>query len=231
MNIGKVIRELRIKKGITQVELSTMTGLSQASICRIEKMSGDGKALRSTTLKNLAECLGVSVDYLVGKTTDMKPSEIVGASKGALSVLENFESLTNPLKAIAETFIESMMVHQKMDTIDRVKKREAEFEKMYILWEILEVHRHSPSEENDFCIKYDCTVQLNQTTPDLYLDLKKKKGRNHVTVSGDTGVINKIVTGSASCSKAVAFNLNEIQILSEAIEKATDIAFKKISGK
>ena len=60
-----MLRELRIKRGISQNELARRAGVKQSVISYIE--NGRTKHPRIDTLTALAEVLGVSVEKLVKK--------------------------------------------------------------------------------------------------------------------------------------------------------------------
>ncbi len=64
MPLGKTLKALRQKQSLNQKALSTLSGVSQATISRIE--TGRVRQLRSSALKHLADALGVSVDFLMG---------------------------------------------------------------------------------------------------------------------------------------------------------------------
>lgn len=64
MSLGRTLKALRQKKSLNQKTLSVLSGVSQATISRIE--TGRVLQLRSSGLKSLAGALGVSVDFLMG---------------------------------------------------------------------------------------------------------------------------------------------------------------------
>ena len=64
MSLGKTLKALRQKKSLNQKDLSSLSGVSQATISRIE--TGRVHQLRSAALKNLADALGVTVDFMMG---------------------------------------------------------------------------------------------------------------------------------------------------------------------
>lgn len=68
--IGIRIQSLRISKGITQEELSTMSGVHRVSIAKYE--SGAVKHPSSKTLEAIASALGTSTDYILGRTDQVK---------------------------------------------------------------------------------------------------------------------------------------------------------------
>lgn len=57
MNVGKAIKELRTSKKLTQTDLATSAGITQASLSAIE----NGNRPSEETLNRLANKLGVSV--------------------------------------------------------------------------------------------------------------------------------------------------------------------------
>lgn len=60
--MGYRIREIRESKGMTQVELCEKTGLSRATIWKLE--TGENEVTTSTTLVKIATALGVSINDL-----------------------------------------------------------------------------------------------------------------------------------------------------------------------
>src|SRR5262245_3867994 len=62
MPIGNRVKELRVKRGMTQLELAKVTGLSLSIITQLEQgLTADPKM---STLKALAKALGVTMDEL-----------------------------------------------------------------------------------------------------------------------------------------------------------------------
>lgn len=68
--IGKRLREARLKKGITQAEVAKRLGVTRSVIARYEKEINDPP---SENISRLAEILGVSADWLLGRTDDPSP--------------------------------------------------------------------------------------------------------------------------------------------------------------
>lgn len=87
MSLGKTLKALRQKKALNQKALSSLSGVSQATISRIE--TGRVRQLRSSALKNLADALGVSVDFMMGDpqvfadipSSDSSSGAILGSSE------------------------------------------------------------------------------------------------------------------------------------------------------
>ena len=102
MNIGGRVRELREKRGLTQLDLTKATGLSQATISRIE--SGEFENLRGKTLVKLADSLRVTTDYLLGRTDKASPQHIFGVDLGAKALLKIYQDLDEDGKRMLGAF-------------------------------------------------------------------------------------------------------------------------------
>ena len=61
--LGERIKELRTERGLSILELSKLTNISNASICRWENNKTD---IRGEQLIILAKFFGVTTDYLLG---------------------------------------------------------------------------------------------------------------------------------------------------------------------
>ena len=62
--IGKRVKELRIKKGLSQQELGNTIGVTKVSVCGYESGS---RIPNLEKLAKLADALGISTDYLLGR--------------------------------------------------------------------------------------------------------------------------------------------------------------------
>ena len=74
-NLGKRLKYYREQIGLSQIDLSEKSGISQASIARIE--SGKQKNLKRETMKRLADGLGISLTQL------MEPLMVVSEEEAA----------------------------------------------------------------------------------------------------------------------------------------------------
>ena len=76
LHIGKRIKELRRKKGLTQAELARRLNYSRqlVSLWEIDESMPD-----ASTVKQLAELFNVSADYLLGRTDDPEPPQTLYA--------------------------------------------------------------------------------------------------------------------------------------------------------
>lgn len=68
MDIGKRIRELRVSKGMEQLELARKINISQSKMNKIE--TGFQKRIEPELLVELSKALDTTVDYIVGKSND-----------------------------------------------------------------------------------------------------------------------------------------------------------------
>lgn len=85
-NLGKRLKYYREQIGLSQIDLSEKSGISQASIARIE--SGRQNNLKRETMKKLAEGLGISLTELMEPVTMVKEEEAVYGSVRAVPVIE-----------------------------------------------------------------------------------------------------------------------------------------------
>lgn len=71
--LGKRIAELRRDRGWTQKELAERAGITPTYVSEIE--NGRTKNVGSSTLLDLAEALGASLDYLLGRRDEREERE------------------------------------------------------------------------------------------------------------------------------------------------------------
>lgn len=62
-NYGKRLKQARLKKGLTQVELAEMLNLSQTSYQRMETGVHD---MKMSNIYNICKTLDISADWLLG---------------------------------------------------------------------------------------------------------------------------------------------------------------------
>lgn len=66
MDVGKRIRELRIKRGLEQMELADKLDISQSKMNKIE--TGYQKRIEPEILVDISRSLDATVDYIVGRS-------------------------------------------------------------------------------------------------------------------------------------------------------------------
>jgi len=110
MELAEKITLLRKKRRMNQKQLAEASGLTQATISRIE--SGDVTELRTHTFKRLAEALGVTVDYLIGKTEKISPSDIIESDPEAKIIFRGYGKLDAEGKQQVKDFIKFLKKRQ-----------------------------------------------------------------------------------------------------------------------
>lgn len=68
-DIGDRIRALRKQRGLTQVQLSQRSGVSQSNVSQYERFIEPS----ASALSKIADALDTTVDYLVGRTDNPSP--------------------------------------------------------------------------------------------------------------------------------------------------------------
>lgn len=67
--VGNRIRALRKQRGLTQVQLSRQSGISQSNVSQYERFVEPP----ASALGKIADTLNTTVDYLVGRTDNPEP--------------------------------------------------------------------------------------------------------------------------------------------------------------
>ncbi|MFQ5745464.1 MAG: helix-turn-helix domain-containing protein [Acidobacteriota bacterium] len=92
MLVGERLWRARQARGLTQKQLAQATGIDQANISKLER--GMLRDVRASNLLRLAEALGVSTDYLLGRDgTYADPPPALPALAPLLSTLEALQPL------------------------------------------------------------------------------------------------------------------------------------------
>lgn len=104
MSLGEKVKALREKKGMNQKQLSEASLITQATISRIE--SGKVNQLKSDALKRLADALGSTVDYLVDRTDQLTPEDILKSDERAKHIFRGYGNLTENGKKKMQSFVE-----------------------------------------------------------------------------------------------------------------------------
>jgi transcriptional regulator with XRE-family HTH domain len=101
--IGELLKIQRKKLDMNQRQLARASGITPATISRLE--SGQVKELKSEALKRLADALNVTVDYLVGRTTRLNPSDIAEIDPKVEYILRVYEKLSFKRREELRNFI------------------------------------------------------------------------------------------------------------------------------
>lgn len=95
MEFHERVKKLRLERKVSQAEMARVLGIAQSVYARYE--TGDRKPSYET-LVSLAAYFGVSTDYLLGKSDQLRPGEAAAASSSVAyedlppEVLEKLES-------------------------------------------------------------------------------------------------------------------------------------------
>lgn len=92
MSLGKRVRELRLRRGMSQKELAEASNISQATISRLE--AGRVRELKAEAIKRLSSALGVTTDYLLGQTSHLEGEAIVRSDPTARYIFRGYEKLS-----------------------------------------------------------------------------------------------------------------------------------------
>ena len=102
-SIGELLKIQRKKLDMNQRQLAKASGITPATISRLE--SGQVKELKSEALKRLAEALNVTVDYLVGRTINLDPSDVVRLDPFVEYILRVYEKLSYKRREELRNFV------------------------------------------------------------------------------------------------------------------------------
>ncbi|MBE5943879.1 MAG: helix-turn-helix transcriptional regulator [Lachnospiraceae bacterium] len=109
MDIGKIIKNARLKKEYTQEELATLVGVKKSAVAKWE--NGRVSEIKRSNLKKLAEAL------------DLKPTELLGSNESQHDMSDiNFHLLCERLEYDNE-LLSLVIILSKLDSVklSRVK--------------------------------------------------------------------------------------------------------------
>jgi len=92
MTLGQRVRQLRAKRDWNQKQLAEASRITQATISRLE--ADQVTQLKSEALGRLAEALGVTVDYLVGRAKG--PLAVDLPDPAVRELVQTYERLAAP---------------------------------------------------------------------------------------------------------------------------------------
>lgn len=105
------VRVKREERGLNQADLAKKSGITQATISRIE--SGEVTQPKSENLLKLAQALGVTVDFLVGKSDKMEFGDALKADEKAKVLFRGYERLTEDRRTQLQSFLEWLLEEEK----------------------------------------------------------------------------------------------------------------------
>ena len=110
MALAEKVRVKREEKRMTQSKLAKKSGLTQATISRIE--SGEVKQLKSEAIKALAKALDVTEDFLMGDMPRMSFDETLRADDTAQVIFRGYEKLSEEKRRDLKDYV-TFMVDQE----------------------------------------------------------------------------------------------------------------------
>lgn len=97
MTLGDRIKEMRIRRGMLQMELAAEIGVAKSTVTGYEKNTREPDVDK---LKALARVLSTTVDYLLNGETTMELSD------SALEIAKKYDRLDDHGKAVAEAVVD-----------------------------------------------------------------------------------------------------------------------------
>lgn len=242
MNIGERIKAVREERGLTQAELATKAGLAQATVCRIERSSGERvsnkpREVGADTLKRLAQVLEVSLDYLTGATKTRTLEATVTMDTAARRLVETYSAAKREGKEILATiadYLESQQLQWLSFRPPAVLPRgsrqaDAELEKDETLYRVKSVDRNVNLKSGICYVEYICQVNAFRFRAGTAVDIKRIDSEAFLFLDlKDKNNIIKSAVGQGSYSLPDCPNINETLILHNAIERAKEDASMKL---
>lgn len=111
MGLSEKVKKLREKKGWNQKELADASGLTPATISRVE--SHQVLSLKSPALIRLAGALGTTVDFLIDNTKSQTASDIVSSDPDAKVIFQGYEKLSAPGREQLKEFVRFLEQQEK----------------------------------------------------------------------------------------------------------------------
>lgn len=117
-NMGAIIKQLRLQKGLTQEELGKVIGVQKSAIRKYE--SGMVQNIKRSSIKKLADFFGVSPSYLLGyedsSTTITNNNGIIGDQNHGNTIIVETSS-----ESVGEIEVELLALCKKMSMQQKAK--------------------------------------------------------------------------------------------------------------
>lgn len=91
MDVGNIIREARLAKGLTQEQLGEVLGVKKSAVAKYE--NGHVVNIKRTTILKLSETLGIRPADLVGDFAKEKPVVTNGLTKDKIDLINYVQSV------------------------------------------------------------------------------------------------------------------------------------------
>ena len=108
------LREWRTKRGLTQEELATKAEVPTISVSHFET---GHRFPNAESLRRLADALGVSTDYLLGRIKKPTDKNLKAADPEILGLFRRFQGMSKEAREQVKQLFETV------DTMDRKKRR------------------------------------------------------------------------------------------------------------
>ena len=115
MEMGEIIKQLRLQRGITQEELGKVIGVQKSAIRKYE--SGKVENIKRTSIKKMSDYFGVSPAYLMGMNENTNygvNNGIIGNNNNSNTILK--DSLS-PIDEAILTICKSLPEKQKGEVL------------------------------------------------------------------------------------------------------------------
>lgn len=109
MEVGQVIKEARLAKGLTQEELGKMVGLQKSAIAKYE--NGRVVNIKRSTIQKLAQALGLRGSDLIIESNPVETAELhakVLLDGDLMEVLEMYYTLNAEKQKMVRDLIRSL---------------------------------------------------------------------------------------------------------------------------
>ena len=101
-DLGKRVKSLREMRGFSQSQLAKQTGIKQPTLSRLE--GGIAKEMRSDAVARLASALGVTSDFLLGKTDKIRAEDVLRDDPQAKTLLQSYLEMSLESKRMLVTY-------------------------------------------------------------------------------------------------------------------------------
>ncbi len=234
MNIGEKIIISRQKLGLNQKQLAEKSGLTQATISRIEKDKDGIKELRATALRKLAKALGVTVDYLVGNSAEISPPDLIRGDSRAEDLIMAYNAFNQTEREALGKFAEYLKSTGAGMVIERPFGGMETFQADGVLGEdqifyrIVDVKREKVSDGSIPYIRYSVKAAFQKFKKGAEIEVKKRDNVTAVFIRKGDYSDAQVMEIAASDAQPDGYNVDESQILKNAIDKACAEAREKL---
>ena len=118
MHTGKIIAQLRTRKGWTQAHLAELVAMTQA---HINKLENEKMKPRHKTLERIAEVFGITVDDLIQPSQSTIATDVIKIDPELGKLLSQIDILSEDQRGALRTFLHSMITCQQIQRLTSAK--------------------------------------------------------------------------------------------------------------